>query len=99
MQIHNLKSWAWAYDAVVVRQEKTFEVRNNDRNFQKGDLVVFWEVTSDGLETGVKSKPFLIEYVLTHEQFPDGLQPGYCAFGVVPHQFYSAGLDVPEGVV
>lgn len=36
---HDIKIWPGYYHAVR-SGEKTFEVRNNDRNYQKGDLVL-----------------------------------------------------------
>lgn len=89
MQIHNLKSWRWAYEAVVTKGDKTFEIRKNDRSFSVGDVVIFWEVNGQGVETGVKSKPFIITYLLTDDQFPDGLKEGYCAFGIEAHGWFA----------
>jgi hypothetical protein len=87
--LHNLKSWRWVYNDVVATQKKTFEIRKNDRNFSVGDAIIFWEVNDEGAETGIKSKPFIITYLLTHEQFPQGIQEGYCAFGIEAHGWFA----------
>lgn len=39
---HKLKSWPEYFEAVYTGM-KTFEVRNNDRNFMVGDVVTLWE--------------------------------------------------------
>lgn len=88
MNIHNIKSYRKFYELVVTKQEKTFEVRKHDRSYEVGDLVIFWEVTNKGEYTGIKSKPFVIDFLLTYEDFPQGIQPGYCVFSVTPHAVY-----------
>lgn len=45
---HDLKIWP-RYYAAVSTGEKTFEVRNNDRGFQKGDEVVLRYFDADFL--------------------------------------------------
>ena len=43
MAIHTLKTWPSYFNAVL-SGEKTFEIRNNDdRGFQKGDIIVLRE--------------------------------------------------------
>lgn len=42
MKIHKLKTWPDYFEAVL-NGEKTFEIRENDRGFQKGDIVVLEE--------------------------------------------------------
>lgn len=90
--IHNLKIMRQFYGAVVIEQTKTFEVRLNDRNYKVGDLIIFWEVTgATREETGVKSKPFMITYLL--QDFP-GIERGYCVFGIEPHALTRAKNDI-----
>lgn len=89
-QVHYLKTWPVYFDAVR-RGDKTFEVRRDDRGFQKGDFVVL-QRTQDDREYEVElddlHKPALgerhrarheivarIRYVLTGGQF--GIEPGY----------------------
>lgn len=58
---------------------KHFEIRNNDRNFKKGDRVVFHE-WHDGDSTG-RLVAVEISCILTADEFPEGIKEGYCVFG------------------
>ena len=58
----------------VVSGEKTFEIRKNDRGYQKGDFVVF--KTIPGHPIGQKT--YKITYVINGW----GLKNGYVAFGI-----------------
>jgi hypothetical protein len=58
--------------------DKCFELRDNDRGFQKGDYVIFHKVSSAGSDLQVYSPIFLITYVLNGW----GLKDGYVAFGI-----------------
>lgn len=82
--IHKLKCWSNYYDAVVAG-EKTFEVRRDDRGFQKGDILLLQKYDPQKLRfvgsTG--GQPYSIEkkikYVLTGGQL--GVEPGYVVLG------------------
>ena len=80
---HNLKIWASFADCVL-DGTKTFEVRENDRGFQKGDTIVF-EVMDDG---GVLHNSFHKlngkEYTITYVLSGWGIEPGKVAFGIKP---------------
>ena len=89
---HHLKTWPTYYDAVQ-RGEKNFEVRKNDRAFQKGDVVVLERTEADGsghvpfFDGGWPPGPkdqmaFRIGFVLAGGQF--GLEPGYCVLSLLP---------------
>ena len=86
---HTLKTWPQYFDAVA-RGEKTYEVRKNDRGFQRGDVVVLQRTYEDAthhVETDGMGKPkhelrFRIGYVLTGGQF--GIADGYCVFSLLP---------------
>lgn len=58
---------------------KCFEIRNNDRGFKKGDRVVLHEC-NDGNPTG-RVVAVEISYILTADDFPEGIKDGYCVFG------------------
>ena len=77
--VHEIKLRESFADAVICR-EKTFEVRLNDRGYQKGDYIVFKVVTDDGLAPvdSVLNKWFFeITYVLSGW----GIKEDYCVFG------------------
>ena len=76
--VHEIKLRESFAEAVICR-EKTFEVRLNDRGYQKGDYVVFKVVTDDGLAPvdSVLNKWFFeITYVLSGW----GIKEDYCVF-------------------
>ena len=62
--------------------EKTFEVRKNDRGYQKGDIIKFTVLyDSDGCEMidhPLSMKKYEITYVLSGW----GIEDGYVVFGI-----------------
>lgn len=82
---HRLKTWPSYFDAMK-RGEKTFEVRRDDRGFQKGDILVLqrtqeenvfavdWVYGSDPLRAKQEMRRRVV-YVLTGGRF--GIEPGY----------------------
>lgn len=77
MKTHLLKL-ADQYWELVLTGLKTFEVRYNDRHFEVGDHVRFRRVDRDE----EMDMPFVITYVLTHEDFPQGVPEGWCVFSI-----------------
>jgi len=78
MATHSLKTEPRYFDAVL-RGDKTFELRKNDRRFAVGDLLVLEEYAR-GLYTG-RTTTCLVTYVLhTVEQF--GLTSGYAVLSI-----------------
>ena len=76
-QHHYLKIETQYFQAIE-RGEKRFELRKNDRDFQKYDMVHL-EETVNGVKTGRELRPRQIEYVL--KDCPEyGLKEGYCIF-------------------
>ena len=71
------------YAGEILCGRKRFEVRNNDRSFQRGDEIQFKLVDDDGnnIEDGpcspLAQAVFRITFVVTGY----GLKEGYCAFG------------------
>lgn len=85
--IHKIKLMEAFADAVL-SGEKNFEIRLNDRGYQKGDYVRFIVTTSGGMKRishPVDEKTFMITYVLNGF----GLEANYCVFGIV---------RIPEGI-
>ena len=81
--VHKIKILDVFADAVW-SGEKTFEVRMNDRNYQKGDIIEFKVVyetalgTRESLGHPLTGKRYQITYVLSGW----GLKDGFVAFGI-----------------
>jgi len=82
---HRLKCWPQYFDAIE-RGEKPFDVRRDDRGFQKGDVLVLQRFSP---EMGYTRSPVTretaeirrkITYILTGGQF--GIEPGYVVLGL-----------------
>ena len=87
-QVHDLKCLPDYFHAVT-RGDKPFEVRRDDRGFQKGDILNLREWnprTTDTLGTRPaytgNAEQVLVTYVLTGGQF--GIEPGYVVMGIKP---------------
>jgi Domain of unknown function (DUF3850) len=88
MAEHRLKTLPDYWDAVE-RGDKDFEVRRDDRGFQKGDILVLecWDPKGLGgrgrYVMGFNDQPKTlrrrIKYILTGGQF--GIEPGYVVMG------------------
>ena len=76
---HELKTAQPFFERVWIG-EKTFEVRKDDRDYQPGHVVRQREYSP---ESGYGDRWVLgyIGYVLRYEDFPEGIEPGYCVFG------------------
>jgi hypothetical protein len=78
---HTIKCWP-AYFEPIRRKEKNFDVRRDDRGYQRGDKVILREFDpkrgSLGSFTG-NDEHRKIKYILTGGQF--GLEPGYVVLG------------------
>ena len=86
---HRLKIQRQWADAKLAG-EKTFEIRKDDRGFQKGDTVRYLVVDpktaepwkdEDGKPHKLESCEFLITYVISDKA---GLEPGFCVFADQP---------------
>nr|DAH33305.1 MAG TPA: chromosome partitioning protein [Caudoviricetes sp.] len=71
-KVHHIKLGA-SFFGEVERGEKTFELRKNDRDYKKGDILEMMEF-KDGKNTG-RTVRVLVTYILT--EFA-GLEEGYC---------------------
>ena len=84
IRVHELKI-AKGYADSVYLGDKTFEVRLNDRGFQKGDTVRFQPLSRSGASVDTRhplhNKEYEITYVLGSFY---GLTQGYVAFGIKP---------------
>lgn len=79
MRIHKLKILNDFADCII-SGDKTFEIRENDRGFQKGDFIQFQAIEKNGLSNKhmINDKIFEIIFVLNGW----GLENGYVALGI-----------------
>lgn len=67
----------------VLNGDKSFEIRNNDRGYQKGDTVIFKVVERGGMAMEVFNHPLNgIEFEITYVLNGWGLKDGFVAFGI-----------------
>ena len=80
MTDHVLKTLPEYWDAVK-RGDKTFEVRRDDRGFQRGDTLILKRLRPDGTISEELSGSLccFISYILTGGQF--GIEAGYVVLG------------------
>jgi hypothetical protein len=80
--IHKLKCLTPYYEAIV-RGDKKFDIRWDDRGFQKGDLVLLQQFDGSGYVKSRDGIAFSIEkeikYILTGGRF--GIEPGWVILG------------------
>lgn len=93
MTKHTLKLNDRYFDAVA-NGIKTFEIRKDDRGFRVGDTLVLYRVDDCGLyvsndgtyssndRSGLKSIQVKVKYILTHDDFPDGIPEGYVVMAI-----------------
>ena len=80
-RVHHIKILQDYADSIYFG-DKTFEVRENDRGYQKGDVVKFKVIDKSGMEQKthkISDKQFEITYVLGSFA---GLTPNYVAFSI-----------------
>lgn len=80
MKIHELKILEDFADAVY-NGDKTFELRENDRGFQKGDHIKFTALDSR-LKIKIDHAINNCEYVITYVLNNWGLKEGYVALAI-----------------
>ena len=85
-ETHRLKTLPQFFDAVQ-RGDKRFDVRRNDRQFQRGDIVILqYFHPKDGYARGpdmkMKEMRFRVGWTLHGPAF--GVEAGYCVFSLEP---------------
>lgn len=80
-KIHDLKCLDKFYDEVIA-DNKPFEIRYNDRDYKKGDVLLLNEINEAGVYTGRKSA-YQVLYTLTDSEF-GGLRKGFIVMGIYP---------------
>lgn len=80
--IHKIKIREDFADAVL-RGDKAFEIRENDRGYQRGDLLRFKAVDKLGIPTEhpINGATYEVTYVLSGW----GIKEGYVALSIAPH--------------
>ena len=76
-QLHELKIYPHYFNAILDRNKK-FEIRKNDRNFQKGDNILLREW--DNIKYSGRTVFAEITYILDDNFI--GLTEGYVALGI-----------------
>ena len=71
------------YFKAAVKGDKTFTIRKNDKPYKVGSIVRKLDWMPDLHETG-EHVDFKITYILTHNDFPDGIKKGYCVCAIKP---------------
>ena len=79
MKIHNLKILIDFAGSIAVGN-KLFEIRENDRGYQKGDFVKFKAINKYGIEIrhAINNMLFQITYVMSGY----GIKEGFVVFGI-----------------
>lgn len=75
--IHQLKIRNEYFDRVL-NDQKAFEVRINDRDFQVGDKVQLREI--EGVDAGYTGNEIIVKITYLLQNI-DGIINGYCVFG------------------
>ena len=79
-QTHTVKCLS-PYFGAIRRKEKNFDVRRDDRGYQKGDTLILreWDPKRGGGSFTGNDEHRKIKYILTGGQF--GIEPGYVVLG------------------
>lgn len=77
--VHELKIWKEYFDEVFMGR-KTFEVRKNDRNFRKGDILILKEWDNEKQEYTGRQMARCIYYILNGGQF--GVENGFVVMSI-----------------
>ena len=77
-QTHTIKCWP-PYFGAVRRKEKNFDIRRDDRGYQKGDIVILREWEPDSKHYTGNDEHRKIKFILTGGQF--GIEPGFVILG------------------
>jgi hypothetical protein len=71
MKEHELKTWPEFFDSLMTT-EKKFEIRNDDRHFQVGDILVLREWSPIDGYSGRKIKKIVTYVLRSHKGLLDG---------------------------
>jgi len=88
--IHELKTLPEYFNAVL-SGEKTFEVRKNDRRFNKGDLLAMNEYDAKNQFYTGRSCLVYIDYILDNDDY---CKSGYVVMSIKPCVVHKVGRPV-----
>lgn len=80
LKYHVLKL-LWSFENDILDGKKSFEIRKNDRGFQRGDFIRFQVIDNRENPTcnyPIEDKVYIITYVMNGY----GLQDGYVVLGI-----------------
>ncbi|WP_236896971.1 DUF3850 domain-containing protein [Clostridium beijerinckii] len=79
------------YFKEVAEGKKDFEIRKDDSDYEVGDTLILQEINKTPLGEYFTKEQYTgneiikrIKYKITHEEFPQGIQEGYCILGLEP---------------
>ena len=88
MKVHDLKCWAWSFDAIA-SGEKTADLRKNDRDYHVGDILRLNRTPSDCMAPGtyfppepVKKMFVLVKHVFSASEVLGAAGDGYVVMSV-----------------
>ena len=79
MKVHELKCWPSPFQALC-KGKKTFELRENDRDYQEGDFLILDEWDPQAAAYTGDRLTVTVTYILIGPAF--GLPEGYCVMSV-----------------
>jgi hypothetical protein len=77
---HYLKTWP-EYFAAIDSGSKTFEIRKNDRGFQRGDILILEEYNPDTKEYSGHKLSFRVGFMIEGAW---GIPAGTCVMSLLP---------------
>jgi len=77
--VHVLKTWD-EFMLDIATGKKSFEVRNNDRNYSEGDILILQGFDKENKKYTNKSLEAEVIYILYGGVF--GIEEGYCVMGI-----------------
>ena len=77
--VHQLKTWPNYFQAIL-RGDKNFEVRKNDRNYQCGHELLLREYNPERKEYTGRILHRRVKYILHGDQF--GVESGFCVMAL-----------------
>ena len=78
------------YADAVVSGDKNFEVRYDDRGYQRGDIIDFFCIESGSKNTVISHPIDKKQYIITYVLHGWGMKDGWCAFGI--KEYFDGGV-------